>query len=397
MELLAPAGSLKKLRYAIRYGADAVYASGKLFGLRAKATNFSKEDLAEAVNFCHSLNKKIYITVNIFAHNSDLKLLPDFLKYIDEINVDGVIVSDPAIFNLAKDFAPSIPIHISTQANVTSWQSAKFWSDLGAKRIILARELSISEIKDFKQHLPNTEIEMFVHGAMCMSYSGRCLLSAYLNNRNPNKGACTQPCRWNYKLVEQKRPNEYFDAEEDGYGTYIFNSRDLNLSKRIEEIIAAEVDSVKIEGRMKSVYYVANVVRVYRHLIDTFQNEKKRLDIYHELNNISHRIYTDGFFDGENTYDLQSYESSSYIRDYQFVGEIISATENGFDIRIHAKFCVGDTVSLIFPDFEDDFDIEVSEIIDENGKNIDFTKPNTIVTIPFQRKISPFGIVRIKK
>ncbi|MEA1971863.1 MAG: peptidase U32 family protein, partial [Candidatus Cloacimonadota bacterium] len=206
MELLAPAGSLKKLKFAIRYGADAVYASGKLFGLRAKATNFSDEELQEAVDFCHSKNKKIFITVNIFAQNHDITKIPKFLKLLEKIKVDAIIIADPAIFMLAKEFAPSTKIHISTQANITSWKSAQFWYEMGAKRVILARELSIDEIKEFKNHLPDLEIEMFVHGAMCMAYSGRCLISAYLNNRNANKGECTQPCRWNYKLVEQKRP-----------------------------------------------------------------------------------------------------------------------------------------------------------------------------------------------
>ena len=395
MELLAPAGSLKKLKFAIEYGADAVYASGKLFGLRANATNFSVSELEEAVEYCHSRNKKIFITINIFAQNHDLGKIPDFLKSLERLKVDGLIISDPAIFSLAQEFAPSIDIHISTQANVTSWKSAEFWGKLGATRIILARELSIAEISEFKQNLPNLEIEMFVHGAMCMAYSGRCLLSAFLNNRNANKGECTQPCRWNYKIVEQKRPNENFEAEEDQYGTYIFNSKDLNLSHRLAEIIDAGVDSIKIEGRMKSVFYVANVTRIYRRLIDLTQNNKTMSEeMLAELNSVSHRLFTEGFFDGKNSYDLQNYESSSYIRDYQFIGEIIESTDSYFVIKNHAKFIIGEEISLIFPDIDSDFVLKVEEILDENNNPIEFTKPNTTVKIPYSHKLPDFGIVR---
>ncbi|MEA1972919.1 MAG: U32 family peptidase C-terminal domain-containing protein, partial [Candidatus Cloacimonadota bacterium] len=253
------------------------------------------------------------------------------------------------------------------------------------------------EIKEFKNHLPDLEIEMFVHGAMCMAYSGRCLISAYLNNRNANKGECTQPCRWNYKLVEQKRPNEQFDVEEDEYGTYFFNSRDLNLSQRMKEIFDAGVDSIKIEGRMKSVIYVANVTRIYRRFIDVIEGEKDfNNNMLNELDTVSHRLYTNGFFDGENSYEMQNYDSSSYIRDYQFIGEIIDSTDSYFIIKNHAKFSVGEKISIIFPDIDEDFIIDVKEILDEFDKQVEFTKPNTEVKIPYPKRLPEFGIVRKK-
>ncbi|MCK4653198.1 MAG: U32 family peptidase, partial [Candidatus Cloacimonetes bacterium] len=264
MELLSPAGNIKKLKYAINYGADAVYTAGRKFGLRAKCLNLSYEELKEAVNFCHHNVKKIYITVNIFAHNSDLEKIPSYLKFLQKIKVDAVIVSDPGVLELVKEHTPELPIHVSTQANITSWKSAEFWFKQGAKRIILARELTISEIRRIREKVPGIELEMFIHGAMCMSYSGRCLLSSFLNNRSANRGYCTQPCRWEYHLIEQTRPGEYFQIEEDKYGSYILNSKDLCLIDRLSEIMEAGINSVKIEGRMKSLYYVANVTRTYK-------------------------------------------------------------------------------------------------------------------------------------
>lgn len=397
MELLAPAGTLQKLKFAINYGADAVYLAGKQFGLRASSKNFSSEEILEAVEFCHSLNRKVYITVNIFAHNKDLKPLPEYLRFLQEARVDALIVADPAVFSMAKKHAPEIPIHISTQANITSWESAAFWQELGAERVILARELSLPEIREFKENLPDLELEMFVHGAMCMSYSGRCLLSSYLNNRSANQGACSQPCRWEYQLVEQTRPGEYFPVMEDERGTYIMNSKDLCLINRLKEIKEAGVESIKIEGRMKSLYYVANVSRVYKEALKLVeQGLEIPIELNEELDKVSHRVYTEGFIEKMDSTHTQYHKTSKYIREYQFVGEVVDSNEKSLFIDIKAKFSIGDTIELIFPQREHDFTINVTEIFDTNGDEIPFTKPNTTVRIDVNKEIPPFGIVRIK-
>lgn len=395
MELLAPAGDLNKLKYAVYYGADAVYAAGINFGLRAKSANFSNKQLIEAVNFCHKFGKKIYITVNIFAHNSDIDKLPDYLVFLEKIGVDALIISDPGIFSLAKKYAPYTAINISTQANVTSWSSAKFWSDLGAKRIILARELTFEEIKQIKEKAPEIELEMFVHGAMCMSYSGRCLISAFLNDRSANRGLCTQPCRWNFDLVERSRPGESFMIEEDQRGSYFFNSKDLNLIKRIPQMNKAGIDSIKIEGRMKSLYYVALVTRTYRSAIDNGKDPLPE-DVQHELENVSHRYYSEAFFDKFDAANTQYYGSSTYIRDYQFIGEIINIVNGSAFISIKAKFSIGDEIEFIFPDSKADFSLTVESIYNEDNQLIQFTKPNTIIRLSLDKNLPKWGIVRKK-
>ena len=395
MELLSPAGDLHKLRYAVLYGADAVYTAGTQFGLRAKSGNLTREELKQAVEFCRNKKKKIYITVNIFAHNKDIDKLPDYLQFLQSIGVDAFIISDPGVFSLARECAPEIPIHISTQANVTSWKSAEFWFQQGAKRIILARELSISEIKKIRKKVPGIELEIFVHGAMCISYSGRCLLSSFLNNRSANQGYCTQPCRWEYGLAEKTRPNEFFSLEEDKYGSYILNSKDLCLLDKLGEIIDAGLDSIKIEGRMKSHYYVANVTRTYKSAIKLiFENKKVPDNLKEELNKVSHRHYTEGFFDSFDSTSTQFYESSSYIRDYQFIGEIVKTDKKSLYITIRAKFSVGDEIEIIFPDMNNDFSLKISNLYNEKGESISFTKPNTIVRVDINKEIPPFGIVR---
>jgi len=397
LELLAPAGNLEKLKYAVKYGADAVYAAGQSFGLRAKSSNFSQDELLEATRFCHEHNSNIYITVNIFAHNRDISGLEEYLKFLSKIQVDALIISDPAIFALARECAPNIDIHISTQANVTSWRSVKFWADCGATRVILARELTISEIREIKQKVPEIELEMFVHGAMCMSYSGRCLLSSFLNGRDANQGHCTQPCRWGYKLIEPTRPNETFPIEEDKYGTYILNSKDLCLFDRLQDIIEAGVTSLKIEGRMKSLYYVANVTRTYRTAIDLILSKKEvPSDMKQELDKVSHRVYTEAFFDDFNSMSTQYHSTSSYIREYQFIGEVLEASINP-KIAIRAKFSVGDEIELIFPDPKADLKITAEQIFDAEGNSIEFTKPNTIVSLKLTETIPTNGIVRMKK
>lgn len=395
MELLAPAGDLKKLRYAVYYGADAVYAAGKNFGLRAKSTNFSEAHLKEAVDFCHKYDRKIYITVNIFAHNSDIEQLPKYLTFLQKIGVDALIISDPGVFSLAKEFAPDVDIHISTQANVTSWSAVDFWYKLGAKRIILARELGIKEITEIKKKVPKIELEMFVHGAMCMSYSGRCLISAFLNNRSANRGLCTQPCRWEYNLIEKSRPGEFFKIEEDERGSYFFNSKDLNLIKRIPQIKKAGIDSIKIEGRMKSLYYVATVIRAYRTAIEAGINTVST-NTQEELNKVSHRYYSEAFFDKFDSSETQYYGSSAYIRNYQFVGEIVKVKETSAFISIKAKFCIGDEIEFIFPDSKDDFKITVKNIFNEENEMIQLTKPNTIIRLDLDKKLPEWGIVRKK-
>lgn len=397
MELLSPAGNLEKLRYAINFGADAVYAAGKQFGLRAKSDNFNQPELIEAVDFCHSRYKKIYVTVNIFAHNKDISQLKKYLHFLQEIQVDALIISDPAVFSLAREFAPEIPIHISTQANVTSWKSAEFWYEQGAKRIILARELTITEIKQIHTNVPKIELEMFVHGAMCMSYSGRCLLSSFLNARSANQGECTQPCRWQYHLIESSRPREYFSLEEDENGTYILNSKDLRLIERLQEIALAGICSIKIEGRMKSLYYVANTTRTYKEALECV---KAKQDIPHslisELDKISHRHYTQAFFDEFDSLQTQYHGSSAYMRSHQFLGNIISVKGHQIEISMKAKFNLHDEIEFIFPDRNADFTWQVNNILDAENNPLEFTKPNTIIKINLPRIVPDFGILRKK-
>ena len=397
MEILSPAGNLQKLKTAVRFGADAVYTSGKNFGLRAKSTNLSESELQEAVLFCKENSKKIYVTVNIFADNNDADALPEYLTFLQKIKVDGIIVADPAVFATATEFCPDIPLHISTQANVTSWKSAEFWYKLGARRIIVARELSIEQIRTIKEKIPDLEIEMFVHGAMCMAYSGRCLISSFLNNRSANKGECTHPCRWKYNLTEETRPGEYFPVEEDSTGTYIMNSKDLCLLNRLQEIIDAGVDSIKIEGRMKSMYYAANVTRIYKTAVKLLSVGKKAPDLFiEELHKVSHRVYAEGFFDGFNSNETQHYESSAYIREHQFLGEITEVKGNETYVFVRSKFFAEDEIDIIFPDINDDLHLKGVQIFDEENNSLDFTKPNTIVKLKLNQNIPMHGILRKK-
>ena len=297
-ELLAPAGTMEKLKVALLYGADAAYVAGKSFGLRAFGGNFTRDELKEAVEFAHALRKKIYVTLNIYAHNSDIKQTPQYISYLAEIGVDAVLVSDLGLFTLCRSQAPSLPIHISTQANNTNWLTAQSWRELGASRVVLARELAFHEISDIREHT-DVELEMFVHGAMCISYSGRCLLSNFFTHRDANRGMCAHVCRWKFALTEEKSPGEYFPIAEDERGTYIMNSRDLCLLDRIDEIVGLGINSLKIEGRMKSVHYVACVTKIYREAIDACcagEDFTGRLPIWRkELEKISHRPYTEAF------------------------------------------------------------------------------------------------------
>ncbi len=395
MELLSPAGSFDKLRFALLYGADAVYTAGRRFGLRAKAVNLSDRELEEAVLFAHGLGKKVFVTVNIYARNHDLEELPPYLEFLKGIGVDAVIVSDPGVFTLAKE--AGLITHISTQANVTSWRTAKFWHDMGASRIILARELTLNEIREIKQKLPKLELEMFVHGAMCIAWSGRCLISAFLNDRSANQGLCTQPCRWEYQLQEKSRPGETFTVTEDERGTYFFNSRDLNLIDRIPELIEAGLDSVKIEGRMKSLYYTAAVTRAYRAAIDAaVRSEMPDTRLREELDKVSHRPYYHGFIDGFSSTGAQHYPSAAYIQDYQFLGEVTGWNDGLMEIECRAKFIVDDEIEMIAPNMADDCLINVEKILEEDGSSTDSARPNTKILLPVEKMPVTGAIIRKK-
>lgn len=398
MELLAPGGSLEKLKYALYYGADAVYTSGKEFGLRAQSKNLTAEEIETAVELCHRLKKKLYVTINIFAHNHHLDKMPHYLEFLNSAGIDGLIISDPGVFTLARQYAPDIPIHISTQANVTSWKSAEFWHKQGAKRIILARELNKREIEIIRRKNPELELEVFVHGAQCMAYSGRCLLSAFLNNRHANLGNCSHPCRWKFSLVEETRPGELFPIEEDKYGCYILNSKDLCLLPELEKIAETQIDSIKIEGRMKSIHYVAVVTRTYREAVNCMaKGEAIPADLAEELSKISHRPYTKGFFASENEENMQFAEYSQYIRNYEYLGNIIQQKNGRIYLEVKAKFYKNDSIELLFPNRMDDAKLKIKNIYDEENNQIEFTKPNTIVSIPYAKELPEFGIVRKKK
>lgn len=350
MELLAPAGNMEKLKTAIYFGADAVYLAGKSFGLRAFAGNFDNNELKDAVEFVHKNGKKIYITVNIIAHNADFEELEDYLRFLQEIKVDGLIVSDWGVMEFVKKYAPNIDIHVSTQANVTNKYTAKMLAEYGVKRIILARELSIKEIKEIRDFIPKeVQLEAFVHGAMCISYSGRCLLSNYLTGRDSNRGACVQACRWEYTICEKSREGNCFEIQEDKRGTYILNSKDLNMLMHLKELADAGVDSFKIEGRMKSPYYVANIVNAYRRAINAIKNgEEIPKELDKETTKSSHRKYTTGFFLGEK--DKECLESSLPVQTHEFMALVIQDAKNGkVLVEQRNRFAVGDELEVLSP------------------------------------------------
>jgi putative protease len=326
-ELLAPAGNLEKLKMALLYGADAIFMGGKAFGLRAFSDNFSDEELKEGIDFAHSLRKKAYITVNIFPHNEDLVGLPEYLTFLRDAGADALIIADLGVYRIARSVVPDLPLHISTQANNTNWSSVLCWQDLGAERVVLARELSLKDIGIIRSKV-NLELEAFVHGAMCISYSGRCLMSNYFTGRDANRGECAQSCRWKYHLVEEKRPNQYIPVMEDERGTYIFNSKDLCLLPHISQLIESGINSFKIEGRMKSVHYVATIVKVYRQAIDAYFENPSGFSInpewLEELNKGSHREYTTGFYFNHTTHADQIYGTSSYTQTHDFIGLVKS-------------------------------------------------------------------------
>lgn len=398
-ELLAPAGNMEKLKMALLYGADAVYLGGKAFGLRAFGGNFTNEELQEAVNFAHKLGKKIYVTVNIFPHNSDIAKLPAYLTFLNEIKVDAILVADLGVFTLAKEYAPDVELHISTQANNTNWAAVNAWAELGASRVVLAREMSLEEIKEIREKC-SVELEMFVHGAMCISYSGRCLMSNYLTGRDANRGSCAQPCRWNYALVEEKRPGQYFPVLEDERGTYIFNSKDMCLLPYLPDVIASGVDSLKIEGRMKSVHYAASVVKAYREAIDSYFAAPEQFEVkkewVEELDKVSHRAYTTGFYYGRPTEKDQIYGTSSYTQTSDFVGLVLDYDEKtGFaTVEQRNNMKVGQEIEIFQPHLAGYRQI-LQEMYNDEGESIQVAPhPQQIVKIRMDKPVEPYGILR---
>lgn len=373
IELLIPASSLEVLKTAVIFGADAVYIGGEAFGLRAKAKNFSMKEMKEGIEFAHAHDVKVYVTANILAHNDDLEGVREYFEELREIKPDALIIADPGVFEIAKEVCPEIERHISTQANNTNYATYNFWYRQGASRVVSARELSLKEIKEIRERIPeDLEIETFVHGAMCISYSGRCLLSNYFTGRDANQGACTHPCRWKYAVVEEKRPGEYLPVYENERGTYIFNSKDLCMIEHIPELIDAGIDSFKIEGRMKTALYVATVARTYRKAIDDYQKDpelyKKNMPWYlDQISNCTYRQFTTGFFFGKPDHETQIYDNNTYIREYTYLG-IVGAVENGLArIEQRNKFSVGETIEIMKPDGSN-VEAKVLRILNEDGE-----------------------------
>ena len=401
-ELLAPAGNFEKLKMAIIYGADAVFMGGKTFGLRAFSDNFTDEELGQAIAFAHEKGKKAYITVNIFPHNDDLRELPDYASYLCEIKADGVIISDLGVYSIIRRVAPNLPIHISTQANNTNWASVLFWQQAGAKRVVLARELSLKEVREIREHV-DIELETFIHGATCMSYSGRCLLSNYLTGRDANRGECAQPCRWKYHLVEEKRPGEYIPVTEDERGTYIFNTKDLCLLAHIPEMVASGLNSFKIEGRMKSVHYVSTVVKVYREAIDSyFENPTTYTPEqawWEELRKISHREYSTGFYFNKTTEHDQIYSGSTYTQSHDFIGLVKDYDPHtGFaTIEQRNNIKIGDQIEIMRPPGYANFSQTIEKMYNEEGMEIEVAPhAQMIVRIPVEQSTPEFSILRRK-
>ena len=372
-ELLIPAGSLDVLKTAVIYGADAVYIGGEAFGLRAKARNFSIEEMQEGIAFAHERGVKVYVTANILAHNGDLPGVEAYFKELKQAEPDALIISDPGVFDIARRVLPDTDIHISTQANNTNYGTYQFWHRMGAKRVVSARELSLEEIRQIRANIPqDMEIESFIHGAMCISYSGRCLLSNFLTGRDANQGACTHPCRWKYSLVEETRPGEYMPVYEGEQGTYIFNSKDLCMIEYIPELVEAGIDSFKIEGRMKTALYVATVARTYRKAIDDLRKDPKlyreNMEWYKaEIGKCTYREFTTGFYFGKPTEDAQIYDSNTYVKNYTYLGTAEETDGNGaFRMEQKNKFSVGETVEVMKPDGRN-LTAVVREIRDEEG------------------------------
>ena len=379
LELLAPAGNFSKLKTAVYYGADAVYIGGKSFSLRAFSDNFTDEEIVEAVKFAHGKNVKIYVTVNIFAKNSDFEKAAEYFRFLERAKVDAVLITDVGLISLCKKVAPELKIHLSTQANTLNKYAVKFWGELGLERVVLARELSLSEIKEISEFNPETQLEAFVHGAMCISYSGRCLLSNYFNGRDANRGECVQACRWQYELREKSKNGEFFPIEEDERGSYILNSKDLNMIEHIDEMAEAGVCSLKIEGRMKSEYYLATVINAYRRAIDEYYKiggkYKKNKMFYDELLKTNHRVFTTAYMFGENK-ETVNYSDSQSAGEKQFIATVLEGTndEGYFIAEMRNRFKKGDKLELLTPNDNFNSVILPGRITDEEGNDIEDAK-----------------------
>ena len=403
-ELLVPASSLEVLQVAVIFGADAVYIGGEAFGLRAKAKNFSKEDMSEGVRFAHEHGVKVYVTANILAHNQDLEGVRKYFEELREIGPDALIISDPGVYQIAKEVCPEIERHISTQANNTNYGTYQFWYQMGAKRVVTARELSLEEIREIRSRIPeDMEIETFIHGAMCISYSGRCLLSNYLTGRDSNQGACTHPCRWKYSVMEESRPGEYFPVYENERGTFIFNSKDLCMIEHIPDLINAGIDSFKIEGRMKTALYVATVARTYRKAIDDYLKDpalyEENMSWYQEqISNCTYRQFTTGFFYGKPTQEAQIYDNNTYIKEYTYLGIVGETNEEGkYCISQRNKFSVGEQIEVMKPN-GDNIEATVKSIQDEEGNQMESAPhPKQILYIDLGIKLDRYDILRRKE
>lgn len=402
VELLAPVGNMEKFKMALHYGADAVFLGGKMFNLRAGSNNLSDEELEYAVNYAHERGKKVYVTLNVIPHNQELDLLPDYVKFLDRIGVDGVIVADLGVFQVVKENT-NLSISVSTQASNTNWRSVKMWKDLGARRVVLAREISLDNIAEIRAKVPDIELEVFVHGAMCMAISGRCLLSNYMTGRDANRGDCAQACRWKYNLVEETRPGEYMPVYEDEHGTYIFNSRDLCTIEIIDKILDLGVDSLKIEGRMKGIYYVANAVKVYRDAIDSYYsgNYKYNPKWLEELESTSNRSYTKGFYLGKAGVESQNYnDRNSYSQTHQLVAKVEQKLPNNeYILAIRNRLLVGEKLEVVSPE------IEVREITlptmilmnkDKEVGEVEAANPNSFVKIKLDAELDELDMLRKK-
>lgn len=400
-ELLVPASSLEVLKIAVIYGADAVYIGGEAFGLRAKAKNFSMDEMREGIQFAHAHRVKVYVTANILAHNDDLEGIRTYFRELREIRPDGLIIADPGVFMIAGEVCPEIERHISTQANNTNYETYLFWHKLGAKRVVSARELSLEEIRGIRSRIPKElEIETFIHGAMCISYSGRCLLSNYFTGRDANQGACTHPCRWKYSIVEETRPNEYMPVYENERGTYIFNSKDLCMIEHMEDVLTCGIDSLKIEGRMKTALYVATVARTYRKAIDDYFSDpslyREHMPWYREqISNCTYRQFTTGFFYGKPDSDTQIYDQNTYLKEYTYLGYVEAKDDRGLcRITQRNKFSVGETIEVMKPDGRN-ISVQVKSILDEEGSHRESAPhPKEVLYLDLGIELDPYDILR---
>ena len=401
VELLAPAGDLERLKVAFEYGADAVYLGGEQFGMRTAAKNFTIEDIKEGADFAHERGKKVFVTVNIIPHNEDFEGFEDYLRDLESAGVDALIASDPGVIDLIKSTIPNMEIHLSTQANTTNYRSANFWYKQGVKRVVVAREMSFKEIKEIRENIPKEmDIEAFMHGAMCISYSGRCLISNYMTGRDANRGSCAQSCRWKYSLVEEKRPGEYFPIYEDERGTFFFNSKDLCMIEYIPELIESGITSLKIEGRMKTAYYVATVVRAYRMAIDAYYKDPENWKFnpiwLEELKKGSHRHFTTGFYNDKPGDEEQNYASASYVRNYDFIGIVLEdRDENGLvKVEQRNKMMLGDEIEIMGP-YTDTINTTITEMYNEDGESIESAPhPRQIVKMKFPEVVGRNFILR---